>query len=256
MKTIILAGGLGTRLQEETIIRPKPMVEIGGQPILWHIMKIYSTFGVKDFAVAMGYKAEMIRSYFLNYYYHHSDLTVHLKNGKVEIQDGETIDWSVFLADTGAKTQTGGRLKRLASWVGNETFMFTYGDGVADINIEKLLAFHRAHGKLATITVVRPPSRFGWISFEGDAVKKFEEKPITGEEWASAGFFVVEPEVLDMIENDDTIWERGPMEKLAQMGQLMAYRHEGFWQCMDTLRDMQFLEKLWDSEQAPWKMWK
>ncbi len=231
------------------------MVEIGGQPILWHIMKIYSTFGVKDFAIAMGYKAEIIRSYFLNYYYHHSNLTVHLGNGKIDIQDGDYVDWSVFLADTGGNTQTGGRLKRLEKWIGDETFMFTYGDGVADIDISKLLAFHRSHGKLATITVVRPPSRFGWISFEGDAVKKFEEKPITGEEWASAGFFVVEPKALELIEGDDTVWERGPLEYLSATGQLMAYRHKGFWQSMDTIRDMQSLEKIWDSGQAPWKVW-
>jgi glucose-1-phosphate cytidylyltransferase len=255
LKTIILAGGLGTRLQEETIVKPKPMVEIGGQPILWHIMKCYSTYGVKDFAVAMGYKAEVIRSYFLNYYYYHSNLTVHLDNGKVDIHGGDYVDWTVFLSDTGANSQTGGRLKRLSSWIANETFMFTYGDGVADIDINKLLAFHRSHGKLATITVVRPPSRFGWIDFDGDAVKKFEEKPITGEEWASAGFFVVEPEALNLIEGDDTIWERGPLETLAATGQLMAYRHEGFWQSMDTIRDVQYLEKLWSSGQAPWKVW-
>ena len=255
MKTIILAGGLGTRLQEETLVRPKPMVEIGSQPILWHIMKIYASYGIKDFAVAMGYKADIIRSYFLNYYYHHSNLTVHLGDGKVDIHDGDYVDWSVFLADTGGNTQTGGRLKRLSKWVGGEPFMFTYGDGVADIDIDKLLAFHRSHGKLATVTVVRPPSRFGWISFEGDSVKKFEEKPITGEEWASAGFFVVEPKALELIDGDDTIWERGPMEKLASAGQLMAYRHQGFWQSMDTIRDVQSLEKLWDSGNAPWKVW-
>jgi glucose-1-phosphate cytidylyltransferase len=255
LKTIILAGGLGTRLQEETIIKPKPMVEIGGQPILWHIMKIYSAYGVKDFAVAMGYKSEVIRSYFLNYYNLHSDLTVHLDSGKVDVHGGDYVDWSVFLSDTGANTQTGGRLKRLSTWIGNEPFMFTYGDGVADIDIDKLLAFHRSHGKLVTLTVVRPPARFGWISFEGDAVNKFEEKPITGEEWASAGFFVVDPKALELIEDDDTVWERGPMEKMAEMGELMAYRHEGFWQSMDTIRDVGYLEKLWSSGQAPWKVW-
>jgi len=255
MKVIILAGGLGTRLQEETTIKPKPMVEIGGQPMLWHIMKIYAHYGHKDFAVAMGYKAEIIRSYFLNYYYHHSDLTVHLKNGQVDIHNADSVEWSVHLADTGASTQTGGRLKRLANWIGKERFMFTYGDGVADIDLNRLLEFHQAHGKLATLTVVRPPARFGWISFDGDAVKKFEEKPITGEEWASAGFFVVEPEALELIEGDDTSWERGPMEKLAQMGQLVAYRHTGFWQSMDTIRDVQYLERLWDAGQAKWKIW-
>lgn len=231
------------------------MVEIGGQPILWHIMKIYAAHGVKEFAIAMGYKADVIRSYFLNYYMHHSDLTVHLDTGQVDVHGGDYVDWSVFLADTGAATQTGGRLKRLASWVGNEPFMFTYGDGVADIDIDELLAFHRSHGKLATLTVVRPPSRFGWISFDGDAVKRFEEKPITGEEWASAGFFVVQPEALDLIAGDDTIWEREPMEKLVEMGQLMAYHHTGFWQSMDTIRDVQYLERLWGAGKAPWKVW-
>lgn len=255
MKTIILAGGIGTRLQEETLVRPKPMVEIGGQPMLWHIMKIYSAFGIKDFAVAMGYKAEVIRSYFLNYYYHHSNLTVHLGDGKVDIHDGDYVDWSVYLADTGANTMTGGRLKRLSNWVGNETFMFTYGDGVADIDIDKLLAFHRSHGKLVTVTVVRPPSRFGWIDFDGDIVRRFEEKPVAGEDWASAGFFVVEPKALELIADDDVIWEKGPMEALAHSGELMAYRHEGFWQSMDTIRDVQYLEKLWSSGQAPWKVW-
>ncbi len=255
MKTIILAGGIGSRLQEETLVRPKPMVEIGGQPMLWHIMKIYAAYGMKDFAVAMGCKSEVIRSYFLNYYYYHSNLTVHLGDGKVDIHDGDFVDWSVFLADTGANTMTGGRLRRLKEWVGKGTFMFTYGDGVANIDLNKLLAFHRSQGKLVTVTVVRPPSRFGWIDLEGAQVRRFEEKPVTGEDWASAGFFVVEPEALDLIEGDDTLWEKEPMETLASRGQLAAYRHDGFWQSMDTIRDVQYLEKLWNTGQAPWKVW-
>jgi glucose-1-phosphate cytidylyltransferase len=255
MKVGILAGGLGTRLSEETTIKPKPMVEIGGQPLLWHIMKIYARYGHKDFAVAMGYKAEIIRSYFLNYYYHHSNMTVHLANGKIDIEDGSHDDWTIYLADTGDKTQTGGRLKRLSNWIGNETFMFTYGDGVSDINIDDLIKFHRSHGKLATVTAIRPPFRFGSIEFEGDTVQRFIEKPITGEGWASGGFFVLEPEVLNYISSDETPWEKGPLEQLAHEGQLMAYKHHGFWQCMDTIRDVQYLESLWSLGKAPWKVW-
>jgi glucose-1-phosphate cytidylyltransferase len=255
MKAVILAGGLGTRLQEETTVKPKPMVEIGGQPILWHIMKIYATYGHTDFAVAMGYKAEVIRSYFLNFYYMHTDLTVHLSNGAVDVHDGEVDDWTVHLVDTGANTQTGGRIKRLAQWIGNEPFMLTYGDGVANINIDALLKFHQSHGKLATISAVRPPARFGGLSFNGHAVEKFIEKPQIGEGWINGGFFVLQPEVLSYIEGDDMPFEKTPLERLASEGQLMAYQHAGFWQCMDTVRDLQLLERLWSSDQAPWKMW-
>ena len=255
MKAIILAGGLGTRLQEETTIKPKPMIEIGGQPMLWHIMKIYSQYGIQDFAIAMGYKAESIRSYFLNYYYHHSDLSINLKSGKIIPIDGAAEDWNVFLADTGAATQTGGRLKRLSPWIGNETFLFTYGDGVADINIAQLIDFHRKHGKLATVTAVRPPSRFGGIILEGSKVKDFIEKPQIGEGWINGGFFVLEPKVLDYISGDDIPFEKSPMEQLAADGQLMGYQHYGFWQGMDTIRDMQYLENLWSSDIAPWKVW-
>jgi len=256
MKTIILAGGLGTRLQEETIVRPKPMVEIGGKPILWHIMKIYSHYGFRQFAIAMGYKADIIRSYFLNYYFHHIDLTIDLKCGKVETHDGQYEDWLVHLVDTGTSTQTGGRLKRLSKWIGNEPFLFTYGDGVADIDIPELIRFHCSHGKLATVTAVRPPSRFGGIVLDGDKVAKFDEKPQSGEGWINGGFFVLEREALDYIDGDDTPFEKLPMERLALEGQLMAYQHFGFWQCMDTLRDMQYLDKLWTSGQAPWKVWR
>lgn len=255
MKAIILAGGLGTRLQEETGVKPKPMVEIGGQPMLWHIMKIYSHFGVNDFAIAMGYKADVIRSYFLNYYYHHCNLSINLKSGNINPVDGAAEDWNVFLADTGSTTQTGGRLKRLANWIGRETFLFTYGDGVADINIHQLLDFHRKHGKLATVTAVRPPSRFGGIVLEGSNVKDFIEKPQIGEGWINGGFFVLEPDVLEYIADDEMPFEKYPMEKLAADGQLMAYQHEGYWQCMDTIRDMQHLENLWLSGSAPWKVW-
>ncbi len=256
MRTIILAGGLGTRLQEETVVRPKPMVEIGGQPMLWHIMKIYAKYGIKDFGIAMGYKAEIIRSYFLNYYYHHCDLTVHLNSGNVDVLGiNNHEDWSVFLADTGATTQTGGRIKRMSKWIGKETFMVTYGDGVSNIDINKLLEFHHKHGKLATVTAVRPPSRFGEINFEGDVVKNFTEKPQFGEGWISGGYFVLEPAIFEYIDGDETIWEKGPLERLANEGQLIAFRHDSFWQCMDTIRDVQNLEKLWASGQAPWKVW-
>lgn len=255
MKTIILAGGMGTRLQEETTVKPKPMVEIGGQPILWHIMKIYAMYGHKDFAIAMGYKSEVIRSYFLNYYYHHCNMTVNLGTGDIEIEDGDHDDWKVYLADTGDKTQTGGRIKRLRHWIGDQTFMFTYGDGVSDINIDELINFHKKNGKLATITAIRPPFRFGSIITEGDYVQKFLEKPIAGDNWASGGFFVLEPDVLDYISGDDMPWEWIPLEQLANEGQLVAYKHEGFWQCMDTIRDVQYLEGLWSQGNAPWKTW-
>ncbi len=255
MKTIILAGGMGTRLQEETTVKPKPMVEIGGQPILWHIMKIYAMYGHTDFAIAMGYKSEVIRSYFLNYYYHHCNMTVNLGNGEIEIEDGDHDDWKVYLADTGDKTQTGGRIKRLREWIGDQTFMFTYGDGVSDINIDELIKFHKQNGKLATVTAIRPPFRFGSIITEGDFVHEFLEKPITGENWASGGFFVLEPDVLEYISGDDMPWEGKPIEQLTKEGQLVAFRHEGFWQCMDTIRDVQYLEGLWSQGIAPWKTW-
>jgi len=255
MKTVILSGGLGTRLSEETQIRPKPMVEIGGLPILWHIMKIYSAYGHNEFVVALGYKAEMIKSYFLNFYHIRRDLTVNLESGRLDIHDGDHEDWVVHLIDTGIPTQTGGRLQRLRHLLKGETFMMTYGDGVADVDIAKVLDFHRRHGKLATMTAVRPPARFGVLEFDGDLVTRFEEKPQIGEGWINGGFFVLEPAVLDYIDGPETKFEYEPLERLARDGQLAAYRHDGFWQCMDTLRDVRLLESLWASGQVPWKVW-
>ncbi len=255
MKVLILAGGVGTRIQEETAVKPKPMVEIGGRPILWHIMRGYASFGFTEFVVALGYKGDVISRYFLDYYHLNCDLTVALGTGGVTVHDGQREDWVVHLVDTGLATQTGGRIKLLAPWVGEETFMLTYGDGVCNANIQDLLSFHRAHGRLATITAVRPPSRFGGLSFEGEFVTEFSEKPQIGEGWINGGFFALEPGVLDYIEGKDTIFEREPLERLAKDRQLAAYRHEGFWQCMDTLRDVRLLESLWAAGKAPWKVW-
>jgi len=254
MKTVILAGGMGTRLAEETDVTPKPMVEIGGSPILWHIMKLYSTAGFNEFVVALGYRAEVVKRYFLNYYHLRNDLTIG-GDGRVEVHDGGRDDWLIHLIDTGVETQTGGRIKRLADHLRDETFMLTYGDGLADVNCSALLDFHRAHGKLATVTAVRPPARFGGLLFDGDLVSEFTEKPQIGEGWINGGFFVLEPGVLDYIEGDESIWEREPLERLAQDGQLVAFRHDGFWQPMDTLRDVRFLEGLWQSGAVPWKLW-
>ena len=255
MKTVILCGGLGTRLSEETEVRPKPMVEIGGRPILWHIMRGYARWGFAEFVLALGYKGEHIKRYFVDYHQLQSHLTVSLGSGKVTAHDGEREDWTVDLVDTGAATQTGGRLKRIAPWLGDGTFLFTYGDGVSDVDLTDVLAFHRRHGRLATVTAVRPPARFGGLVFDGDLVRDFTEKPQIGEGWINGGFFVLEPGVLDYIVGDDTIFEREPLERLAKDGQLAAYRHEGFWQCMDTLRDVRLLEGLWESGRAPWKVW-
>jgi glucose-1-phosphate cytidylyltransferase len=255
MKTIILAGGLGTRLQEETVVKPKPMVEVGGRPVLWHIMNIYRAHGHKEFGVALGYKGEMIKNYFLNYYHQRNSLTVRLADGHVDVHGGDHEDWTVHLIDTGLRTDTGGRIKRLAPLIGKDTFLMTYGDGVTDVNLGELVAFHRRKGKLATVTAVRPPARFGGLGFQGDLVTRFVEKPQLGEGWINGGFFVLEPKVLDYIDGDATVFEREPLERLARDGQLVAYRHEGFWQCMDTLRDVRQLEALWESGKAPWKVW-
>lgn len=254
MKVVILAGGMGTRLSEETVVRPKPMVEIGGRPILTHIMDWYASFGFKEFIIALGYKGEMIKQYFLNYYALNSNITVKLISGDVTFHDGTRKDWIVHLVDTGLHTMTGGRLLRLGPWLDEDCFMMTYGDGLANVNLAALLDFHRAHGKLATVTAARPPARFGDIQLDGDQVLRFAEKPQAGAGWINAGFFVLHPRVLDYIAGDDTIWERTPMERLAEDGQLMAYRHEGFWQPMDTLREKQLLEEIWQSGRAPWKV--
>jgi glucose-1-phosphate cytidylyltransferase len=255
MKVVILAGGLGTRLSEETEVKPKPMVEIGGQPILWHIMKHYAHHGFKEFAVALGYKSEVIKRYFLDYARLQSSFTVHLGSGDSLRRHSPREDWTVHLMDTGLHTVTGGRIKRLAPLLGQETFMATYGDGVCNVDLEALLAFHRRHGRLATVTAVRPPARFGGLVFNGDHVVKFTEKPQIGEGWINGGFFVFEPKVLDYIDGDAIHLEREPLERLAAEGQLMAYRHDDFWQCMDTLRDLRLLESLWNSNKAPWKVW-
>jgi glucose-1-phosphate cytidylyltransferase len=254
MKIVILCGGLGTRLSEETQIKPKPMVEIGGRPILWHIMKIYERHNFSDFVLALGYKGEVIKDYFLNYHARQSDLAVHLKSGQVDFTNPTAEDWRLSLIDTGASTMTGGRLLRLKPHLqSGGTFMLTYGDGVSNLDITELLAFHRSHGRLATVTAVRPPVRFGDLQIESNLVTQFQEKPQAGEGWINGGFFVFEPEVLDFISNDTTVLEREPLEKLAQRGDLMAYQHTGYWQSMDTLREKQALEELWANGKAPWK---
>ena len=255
MKVGILAGGVGTRLVEETEVKPKPMVEIGGRPILWHILRHYAHYGYNEFVIALGYKGEVIKKYMVDYSSLNSNLTVKLKTGSIDIHGGYRPDWTVELVDTGISTLTGGRIKRLAPYLGTETFMLTWGDGVSDINLHDLLKFHRSHGKLATLTAVRPPARFGHLVFKGDQVSQFSEKPQTMEGWINGAFFVLEPGVFDYIDGDDTQWEKEPMERLARDGQLMAYRHNSFWQCMDTLRDKKLLEDLWQHGGAPWKVW-
>jgi glucose-1-phosphate cytidylyltransferase len=256
LRTVILAGGFGTRLSEETVARPKPMVEVGGKPILWHIMKIYEHHGVNEFLFALGYRGDVIKEYFLNFYAINNDLTIDLGTGNTTIHDGKQPAWRVHLVDTGMNTQTGGRLKRLREWlVDDEEFLFTYGDGVGDIDIRRLIAFHRAHGKLATVTTVRSPSRFGRIGFAGDRVAEFFEKPNSGEGWINGGFFVLNRRAIEYINDDDTVWERDCVEQLVAENQLMGFRHYGFWSCMDTLREKNFLDDLWSSGKAPWKVW-
>lgn len=257
MKAVILAGGLGTRISEETNARPKPMVEIGGKPILWHILKMYSAYGINDFVICCGYKGYFIKEYFANYFLHTSDVTFDMKNNKMEVHHQYAEPWKVTLIDTGENTMTGGRLKRVKQYVENEElFCFTYGDGVSDVNIKKLIDFHRQHGKQATLTATYPPGRFGALDIRGDNhVETFKEKPKGDGGMINGGFFVLSPQVIDLIDGDSTVWEASPLETLAGSGQMMAYQHEGFWQPMDTLRDKNYLEELWVSNNAPWKVW-
>ncbi len=255
VKVAILAGGKGTRLAEETEIRPKPMVEIGGRPLLWHIMKIYSHYGFEEFIIATGYKGEYIKRWFRDHCSLEGDMTFHTGTGEVTTYENQRPDWTIHVVNTGLETQTGGRIKRLQPWVGDQTFMLTWGDGLSDVNIKDLLTFHRSHGKLATLTSVRPPARYGHLEFDGNKVCKFTEKPQTAEGWINGAFFVLEPPVFDYIAGDAIQFEKEPLEKLAAEGQLMAYRHESFWQCMDTLREKFILESLWNRGEAPWKVW-
>ena len=256
MKAVILAGGLGTRLAEETSVRPKPMVEVGGKPILWHIMKMYSQHGVNDFIVCCGYKGYFIKEYFQNYFLHQSDVTFCMKENTMEVHERRAEPWTVTLVDTGDNSMTGGRLGRVANYLKNEeAFCMTYGDGVSDVDITELLAFHKSHGKQATLTATYPPGRFGALNFEGNQITEFKEKPKGDGAMINGGFFVLSPDVLDRISGDDCIWEQDPLMGLASDGQLMAYKHEGFWQPMDTLRDKIHLEELWEEGKAPWKTW-
>ncbi|MCW7493175.1 glucose-1-phosphate cytidylyltransferase [Leptospira sp. 2 VSF19] len=252
MKTIILAGGFGTRLAEYTDVIPKPMVTIGNKPMLWHIMKSYSFHGYKDFVLALGYKAELVKDYFLNYYKLSSDFTVNLKNGEIDFLNiSEALDWKVTLVDTGLKTLTGGRVKRLKEYIGNQTFMLTYGDGLSNVNIAELVKFHKSHGKMVTVTAVHPSARFGELEIHDSLVKSFQEKPQTNQGWINGGYFVINPDFFDLIEGDQTLLEKDPLELAAKKGELMAFQHDGFWQCMDTKRDRDYLEELWKAG-APW----
>ncbi|HQR04006.1 MAG: glucose-1-phosphate cytidylyltransferase [Proteobacteria bacterium] len=255
MKAVILAGGLGTRLSEETGTRPKPMVDIGGRPILWHIMKGYSAHGIHDFVVCLGYKGYLIKEFFANYFLHTSDVTFDMAHNRMEVHERHAEPWRVTLVDTGELTQTGGRLKRVAAHLDEEDFCMTYGDGLGDVDIGALLAFHRNHGRLATVTAVQPPGRFGRLDLDDATVAGFREKPEGDGDWINGGFFILSPRVLDIIEGDHTLWEREPMEQLAARDQLRAWRHQGFWQPMDTLRDRNQLETLWQTGNAPWKIW-
>lgn len=254
IKAVILAGGFGTRLSEETIIKPKPMVEIGGMPILWHIMKIYSYYGINDFIICLGYKGYMIKEWFANYYLYNTDVTIDLGKNSIEYHSSKCENWRVTLVDTGLNTQTGGRIKRIRNYV-DKTFMLTYGDGVSDVNIRDLYEFHKKHGKPATVTAVQPPGRYGLLDIEGNVVKHFIEKPPGDGGWINGGFFVLEPEIFDYIEGDHTIWEKEPLEKLAREGKLMAYKHYGFWHAMDKLKDKMDLEEMYNSGKAKWKVW-
>jgi glucose-1-phosphate cytidylyltransferase len=257
MKVVILAGGLGTRLSEETVLKPKPMVEIGGMPILWHIMKIYSSYGFNDFVICLGYKGYIVKEYFANYFLHKSDVTIDLKNNAVEVHDSQAEPWKITMVDTGNDSMTGGRIRRIRQYVENETFMLTYGDGVGSINIEALLKFHKENGKLCTVTSVQPSGRFGALNIlEDNSVHSFMEKPKGDGAWINGGYFVCEPGIFDYItDGDSTVWEQKPMENIANEGQMSAYKHNGFWRPMDTLKDKHDLNEMWDGNNAPWKLW-
>ncbi|HLY45550.1 MAG TPA: glucose-1-phosphate cytidylyltransferase [Stellaceae bacterium] len=255
MKVVILAGGLGTRISEETDVKPKPMVEIGGRPILWHIMKIYSHHGINDFIICLGYKGYVIKEYFRNYFLHMSDVTFDMATNQMHVHEAKAEPWRVTLVNTGEETMTGGRLRRVRDFLGNEPFCMTYGDGVASIDIGELLAFHDSHGHLATLTATLPPGRFGAVEVDGSHIKRFVEKPLGDGNWINGGFFVLSPQVIDYIAGDDTVWERAPLERLAAEGELQAFKHQGFWHPLDTLRDKNYLEEVWDRGNAPWKVW-
>jgi len=256
MNVVVLAGGLGTRLAEETELKPKPMVEIGGKPILWHILKHYSHYGLNEFFIALGHRGDVIKRFFIDYSTLNSSMTVRTAHGGLEMHDRQCEDWTVHLIETGDETNTGGRIKRLETWLHRDTFMATYGDGVSNVDLQQLLGFHRSHGRIATVTAVRPPARFGGLVFDGDRVAEFTEKPQVGEGWINGGFFVFEPAMFDYLESDRTVLESDALERLAADGQLMAYRHDRFWQCMDTLRDKRLLESMWQKGCAEWKVWK
>lgn len=256
MKAVILAGGLGSRISEESHVRPKPMIEIGGKPILWHVMKIYSAYGINDFVICCGYKGYIIKEYFANYFLHTSDVTFDISKNEMEVHEKHAEPWRVTLVDTGESTMTGGRLKRVKEYVKNEAFCFTYGDGVGNVNIKELIEFHRKNGKYAMVTAVQPPGRYGALDIDGSMVNNFQEKPQGDGAWINGGFFVLEPKAIDYVDDDATIWERKPMERLVADGQMCGYCHRGFWQPMDTLREKVHLEELWMSGKAPWKIWK
>ena len=255
MKVVILAGGTGTRLSEETSLRPKPMVEIGDRPILWHIMKIYSSHGLNDFVICLGYRGYMVKEYFANYFLHTADVTIDIAENRIDVHESAAEPWKVTLIDTGAETMTGGRLRRVLAYVGDEDFCFTYGDGLSDVDIGKLVAFHQAQGAIATVTAVRPLGRFGSMRVDGERVTGFQEKPAGDGAWINGGFFVLSPAIADYLDGDETVWEREPLRRLAEEGRLASYRHTGFWQPMDTLREKLQLQELWESGQAPWKIW-
>jgi len=254
MKAVILAGGLGTRISEESHLKPKPMITIGGKPIIWHIMKQYSHYGVNEFIICLGYKGYVVKEYFANYFLHMSDVTFDMANNQMQVHEKHVEPWKITLIETGEDTQTGGRLKKVRDYIGNETFCFTYGDGVSDINIQKLIEFHHSHGKLATVTAIQPPGRYGALNLNSESVEQFQEKPAGDGSWINGGFFVLEPEVIDFIDGPTTAWEESPLKRLADQQALMAYRHTGFWKAMDTLRDKVSLENLWQTT-APWKVW-